>query len=124
MNQASCNIKYNHEYAGDLVAWGSTNIKSSPEECCKSCQENMKQNMINKSSKDPCNIWVYCNDEKGCGGGSSPKGSCWLKYQGFAETPTVQAKGPSVPWVSGSLPDPIEDDPVSVNFIILYSLSY
>lgn len=91
-----CSGTPNAEFAGDVVehGWGSDPKHHAVEkhECCQRCRK----------SKD-CNVWVFCDpDNEKCDG--DKKGQCWLKRQTlwFGIAPTTSAKGPAVPWTSGS----------------------
>lgn len=40
-----------------------------------------------------CNVWVF----------SAQSGACWLKHTDTPKSPSSRARGPSVPWTSGTL---------------------
>ena len=69
-------IYLNCIYYVTVVTWGDKNLVDSAAACCESC-----------SSTKGCNVWVYCPNEGGCGGGEKPRPhkECWLKNADIQE---------------------------------------
>ena len=59
-----------------VVKWGDNNLLDSAEACCDQC-----------SSTKGCNVWVWCAEPGGCGGGDKPRPhkECWLKNADIQE---------------------------------------
>ena len=89
----ACHMERNAEYWGDVVKWGTENLKASPAACCQSCRDHGK-----------CNVWVFCDQPNGCG--SQKQGECWLKrlaHPSIARTSANRNPKGAVPWTSGAL---------------------
>jgi len=87
-----CHSFENTDFDGYAVTWGSQNIQTNAEACCKSCKDFVPV----APSYYPCNIWVWCGKENGCfapAAGEFKYGQCWLKYQEHPEDPQVNMKG-------------------------------
>lgn len=92
---AGCHAAAHTELEGSVVLWGASHVLASPAQCCDACR-------AHAAAAKPCNVWVWCSEEGGCG--SQKHGECWLKHATDTEAPRrVKAAGAHVGWVSGSL---------------------
>lgn len=54
---------------GQCAAHAIAPAQEDAAECCQHCV---------KQVEPPCNVWVFCDSEDGCG--KAQKGECWLKH--------------------------------------------
>ena len=69
-----CHVDEHNEYHGDMVTWGTWNKVDTAAECCTSC-----------FAAPTCDIWVWCGQPDGCGGGPTSFKECWLKKVGLED---------------------------------------
>ena len=88
-----CHIDEHNEYHGDVVVWGNWNKKDTAAECCTSC-----------FAAPTCDIWVWCGQPDGCGGGPTSFKECWLKKVGLEDIiPNFGQGHAGIRWTAGSV---------------------
>mmetsp|Transcript_23324 Transcript_23324/g.59675 ORF Transcript_23324/g.59675 Transcript_23324/m.59675 type:complete len:383 (-) Transcript_23324:379-1527(-) len=91
-----CHAEWNGDFdAPTVVKWGPDNLLDTAGMCCDQC-----------SKTKGCNIWVWCAEPGGCGGGRAYR-ECWLKQAPSLKDIWAQQgyTSPNVGWVSGALYD-------------------
>jgi len=103
-NLGKCQISPNTDIWGDVVVWGSQNLKDSIEDCCNSCHDHKPL-----PGQMSCNVWAYCGDKDAC---KSEYKQCWLKHLPHVTATKPKGKGSHIPWTAGTTGSPMETDPI------------
>jgi hypothetical protein len=103
-----CRMARNAEYDGDLLDGSRAKHAYSALECCALCQEHAAQAAATGAGVQPCNIWVFCQeDDVRC---YSHPNECWLKRARSPQWPSLRSEGPACGWTSGALYGELSDE--------------
>ena len=113
-----CSIERNSNYRGTVVVNGHTHRTATAGDCCASCFGEVPggggtsyaaTSGATMTSSSLANVFVWCADPNGCFGDFA-FGECWCKWSDTPQRRVAWARGPAVPWVSGTRADALDAD--------------
>ena len=113
-----CSIERNSNYRGTVVVNGHTHRTATAGDCCASCFGEVPDgggtsyaatSGATMTSSSLANVFVWCADPNGCFGDFA-FGECWCKWSDTPQRRVAWARGPAVPWVSGTRADALDAD--------------